>query len=76
MRLGGRFTLSDDSHCVAHVGTNYRLAIEFLENLGLKEVYVFERQDAGLLSESGSELVPVPVQLTTIKASLQETDRM
>ncbi|KAF8846575.1 histidinol-phosphatase [Acephala macrosclerotiorum] len=45
IRLGSKFTLSDDSYCIAHVRTNYELAVEFFGKLGLNEVYVFERQD-------------------------------
>ena len=71
MRLGGKFTLSDDSHCVAHVGTNFEPAVEFLETLGLKDVYIFERQDSGWASKTESGLVPIPVQLSVVKASLQ-----
>jgi len=71
MRLDGKFTLSDDSHCIAHVGTNYKLAMEFLETLGLKEVYVLDRQDEGSVSTPGSKLVPIPVHISEIKASLQ-----
>ena len=38
MRLGGKSTLSDDSHCVTHVGTNFNLAVEFLGTLGAERV--------------------------------------
>jgi histidinol-phosphatase (PHP family) len=41
--MGGKFTLSDDSHGIAQVGTNFGRAIEYLESLGVKEVYTFER---------------------------------
>ncbi|KAH6676759.1 putative histidinol-phosphatase [Halenospora varia] len=40
LRMGGKFTLSDDSHGIAQVGTNYMRAFEFLgrgENGDLKE---------------------------------------
>ena len=76
MRLGGKFTLSDDSHCVAHVGTNYALTVEFLETLGLKEAYVFERQDHGSASKTEFDLAPIPVQLSLVKARLQRIKGM
>lgn len=50
--MGGKFTLSDDSHGIAQVGTNFVRAIEYLESLGIKEVYTFERSES---TESGSE---------------------
>jgi histidinol-phosphatase (PHP family) len=37
--MGGRLTLSDDSHGVAQVGTNYGKAVEYLDSLGVKEVW-------------------------------------
>ncbi|KAF7869808.1 hypothetical protein EAF04_004592 [Stromatinia cepivora] len=42
-RLGGKFTLSDDSHGIGHVGTNFVKAIEYLESLQVEELYTFER---------------------------------
>ena len=73
VRLGGKFTLSDDIHRVAHVRTNYELAVEFLEALGLNEVHFFERQDGGSASKTEFHLVPIPVQLSVVKASLLRT---
>jgi histidinol-phosphatase (PHP family) len=37
--MGGLLTLSDDSHGIAQVGTNYERAIGYLESLGVKELY-------------------------------------
>ncbi|PVH81102.1 histidinol phosphate phosphatase H [Cadophora sp. DSE1049] len=72
IRLGGKFTFSDDSHCVAHVGTHFKLVVEFLEAVGLKELYVFEKPVSGSALETESHLTPVPVQLSVIKESLLE----
>lgn len=47
MALGGRFTLSDDSHCVAQVGLNYGRLLGFVESLGLGEVYYLEKLPMG-----------------------------
>ncbi|PQE10283.1 histidinol phosphate phosphatase family protein [Rutstroemia sp. NJR-2017a WRK4] len=52
LEMGGKFTLSDDSHGIAQVGTNFGRAIEYLESLGVKEVYTFERSES---TESGGE---------------------
>ncbi|KAK8176055.1 polymerase/histidinol phosphatase-like protein [Phyllosticta citrichinensis] len=41
LRLGGRFTLSDDSHQVGHVGTNYHKLPDFLGRVGIRDVYRF-----------------------------------
>ncbi|KAL7800170.1 histidinol phosphate phosphatase H [Trichoderma ceciliae] len=45
LQLGGRFTMSDDSHGIVQVATNYRRAITFLESLGVEQVWTFQRQD-------------------------------
>lgn len=39
MRLGGRFTLSDDSHGIDQIGLNFEKVLAFMENTGIKEVY-------------------------------------
>jgi hypothetical protein len=67
--MGGKFTLSDDSHCVGHVCTNYAQTMDFLEGLGVKEVYVLERHEDSSSSQK-SELVCVPVELSVVKAGL------
>ncbi|OLN87828.1 putative histidinol-phosphatase [Colletotrichum chlorophyti] len=41
--MGGRFTFSDDSHGIAQVATNYKRNLDYLESLGVKQVYTFER---------------------------------
>jgi histidinol-phosphatase (PHP family) len=45
--MGGKFTISDDSHGLAQVATNYMRAIEYLESLGVKEVWTLERRRVG-----------------------------
>lgn len=44
LRMGGRFTMSDDSHGVAQVATNYSRALDYLESLGVEEVWTLEGQ--------------------------------
>ncbi|TEY80884.1 hypothetical protein BOTCAL_0036g00120 [Botryotinia calthae] len=43
IRFGGKFTISDDSHGIGHVGTNFVKAIDYIESLGVEELYTFER---------------------------------
>jgi histidinol-phosphatase (PHP family) len=40
--LGGKLTLSDDSHGIDHIATNFEKAVGFLESLGVKEVWLLE----------------------------------
>lgn len=54
MKLGGRFTLSDDSHGVAQVGLNFALVTKYLESLGVEDVYYLER--LAKVSENQSKL--------------------
>ncbi|KAK4074545.1 uncharacterized protein Triagg1_5141 [Trichoderma aggressivum f. europaeum] len=44
LKLGGKFTMSDDSHGIAQVATNYSRALTFLESLGVQQVWTFQRQ--------------------------------
>ncbi|TVY42396.1 putative histidinol-phosphatase [Lachnellula occidentalis] len=62
--MGGRFTLSDDSHGIEHVGTNYGRAFEYLEGLGVEELWTFERV--------GEELRLKSVRLVDVKATFKE----
>jgi histidinol-phosphatase (PHP family) len=63
--MGGKLTLSDDSHGIAHVGTNYGRAIEYLESLGVQEVYT-------LNSKVGAEIASVKaVSLASVKESFR-----
>lgn len=62
--LGGKFTLSDDSHGIEQVGTNYGRTVKYLEDLDVKEVWTFEKRDGELVLKS------VPVD--DIKATFRE----
>lgn len=42
--MGGEFTMSDDSHGIAQVGTNYSRGLSYLERLGVRNLWTFERQ--------------------------------
>ena len=62
--MGGRFTISDDSHGVAQVGTNYARVIEYLRVLGVEVVWTFERIEGKLEVRR--------VSLADVKASFKE----
>lgn len=61
LKLRGRFTFSDDSHGIAQLGTNYVKGLEYLESLGVNQVWKWERsphpwvegQTKGTLTETG-----------------------
>ncbi|ELR07012.1 histidinolphosphatase [Pseudogymnoascus destructans] len=43
LSLGGKFTLSDDSHAVAQVGLNYIKVQKFLQDVGVETLWYLER---------------------------------
>ncbi|KAH9908434.1 histidinol-phosphatase [Xylariomycetidae sp. FL2044] len=43
LSLGGKFTLSDDSHGIAQLGTNYGRALGYLSSLGVSSVWTLQR---------------------------------
>ncbi|EHA52082.1 hypothetical protein MCOR27_005214 [Pyricularia oryzae] len=65
VRLGGKFTMSDDSHGIAQVATNYVRALDYLESLGVNEVWTYDR------AKEGSELVEKGVSFTEFRGSLR-----
>jgi histidinol phosphatase-like PHP family hydrolase len=67
LSLGGRFTMSDDSHGIAQVATNYGKGLQFLESIGVEEVWTFERQ-SGI---GKGELVEKRVSLQEFRSSLR-----
>ncbi|KAG5978720.1 hypothetical protein E4U55_006034, partial [Claviceps digitariae] len=65
INLNGKFTLSDDSHGIAQLATNYPRGIAYLASLGVQTVWTFERQSQ---SESGeSVLLDKPVSLDVFR---------
>lgn len=66
--MGGKLTLSDDSHGIAHVGTNYRRAFEYLESLGVEEMWTFEGKEVGVRSQVAFK----SVSLADVKSSFKE----
>lgn len=72
VRMGGRFTMSDDSHGIAQVATNYTRGLEYLEGLGVKEVWTFERRPhPGTEGGAKATLVEKSVSLDEFRASLR-----
>ncbi|KAI5777805.1 polymerase/histidinol phosphatase-like protein [Geopyxis carbonaria] len=47
MELGGRFTLSDDSHGVEQIGQNYYRVLEYIHEIGLGEIHYLEKLPMG-----------------------------
>jgi histidinol-phosphatase (PHP family) len=69
LKLGGRLTLSDDSHGVKQVGTNFRKAMEYLDSLGVEMLYTLNRKnlEAGKVNASVRR-----VGLESVKESFRE----
>jgi histidinol phosphatase-like PHP family hydrolase len=68
VRMGGRFTFGDDSHGIAQVGTNYARGLEYLEGMGVRELWTLERR----VDERGAaELVEKSVSIEVFRASLR-----
>lgn len=47
MSKGGRFTLSDDSHAVDHVGLNYQQVLTYIQDIGLQQIHYLEKLPMG-----------------------------
>ena len=74
LRLGGCFTLSDDAHAADQVGTHYAPALDYLEGLGVRELWTLEHvDDGGKAEEQGrkAELREVAMPLSEVRASLK-----
>ncbi|RCI09393.1 hypothetical protein L249_3644 [Ophiocordyceps polyrhachis-furcata BCC 54312] len=56
LSMGGKFTISDDSHGVAQVATNYARGISYLESLGVESVWTLERRQNATLREKSVPL--------------------
>jgi histidinol-phosphatase (PHP family) len=73
LRLGGRFTFSDDSHGIAQVATNYHRGLDYLASLGVAEVWTLERQNhPGTAAGAKSALVERSVSLVDFRKSLKD----
>ncbi|KAK8042433.1 histidinol-phosphatase [Apiospora phragmitis] len=71
LKMGGKFTMSDDSHGIAQVATNYKRGLEFLESLGVSDVWTLERTPhPGVTGTEKATLVDKKVPVAEIKKSL------
>ncbi|KAL5594703.1 hypothetical protein BROUX41_001619 [Berkeleyomyces rouxiae] len=70
LRMGGRFTFSDDSHGTAQIITNYSRGLDYLESLGVQELWTFKRTLPAVEGEKGT-LENVSVGLAEFRASLK-----
>lgn len=69
--MGGKFTFSDDSHGVAQVGTNYLRGLDYLEGLGVKELWTLERVESADDDDGKGELQEKAVTIAEFRASLR-----
>ena len=69
LKMGGKLTLSDDSHGIAQVGTNFERAFAYLEGLGVKELFLLESN--GLLAQEKKTLKIRSIALAEAKASFK-----
>lgn len=69
MRLGGSFVLSDDSHGIDQIGTNYAPCLAFIQKAGIKEIHYIDKgglrnddrfPSAGFTSIQTSTLAALP----------------
>ncbi|KAE9371495.1 histidinol-phosphatase-like protein [Stipitochalara longipes BDJ] len=67
LSMGGMLTLSDDSHGIAHVGTNYEKGVAYLESLGVKDLYTLD----GKNGEANSQVSVRSVPLTSVKETFK-----
>lgn len=73
LKMGGKFTMSDDSHGIAQVATNYGRALDYLEGLGVTEVWTLKRESCpGLVDGKSSVLKEVSVTLEEFRKSLAQ----
>ena len=43
MTRGGQFTISDDSHGIGHIGTNYGQLLQFIRRINISDLVVLRR---------------------------------
>lgn len=68
--MGGKLTLSDDSHGIDHVGTNFKRAFDYLDSLGVKEVYLPAKSPEGVNGQRGRAALSIrAVSLEEVKES-------
>ncbi|KAI0408989.1 histidinol-phosphatase [Xylaria palmicola] len=72
LSLGGKFTLSDDSHGVAQIGTNYKRALDFLSSLHVTTLWTLRRdvqqQDPAIGKAVKAALTEIAVPIDEVHA--------
>ncbi|PKS08928.1 hypothetical protein jhhlp_003541 [Lomentospora prolificans] len=72
LALGGKFTFSDDSHGIAQVATNYVRGLDYLESLGVTELWTFERNPhPGVQAGAKATLTEKSVLISAFRESLK-----
>ncbi|KAI1339468.1 histidinol-phosphatase [Xylariaceae sp. FL0016] len=76
LRMGGRFTLSDDSHGVAQVGTHYAGALDYLAGLGVQTLWTLRREPLPGRDEDGvaekAQVSEIEVPITDVMAVVRK----
>ncbi|KAK5628423.1 hypothetical protein RRF57_004138 [Xylaria bambusicola] len=71
LSLNGKFTLSDDSHGIAQVGTNYGRALDFLASLDVNTLWTLRRElrnpDSTTAKAAKADLIEVAVRVDEIR---------
>ncbi|KAK3954255.1 Polymerase/histidinol phosphatase-like protein [Pseudoneurospora amorphoporcata] len=72
IKMGGKFTFSDDSHGIAQVATNYTRGLDYLESLGVTELWTLERvPHPGTEGDVKSELRDKAVTIAEFRQGLR-----
>jgi len=71
LKMGGRLTLSDDSHGIEQVGTNFKRAVEYLETLRVKDLYYLDRQGSDPGARGRAILSVSRVALSSVKEGIR-----
>ena len=69
LSMGGRLTLSDDCHGLEQVGTNFGKTVEFLEGIGITEVWLLEPGET--VGNSKRVISTRSIKLEDIKKSIE-----
>ncbi|KAI0458762.1 histidinol-phosphatase [Xylaria acuta] len=75
LSLGGKFTLSDDSHGIAQLGTNYGRALDFLSSLGVTILWMLRREPPhqdGAAKTTRTSLTEVAVSVDVIRDTVSK----
>jgi histidinol-phosphatase (PHP family) len=71
--MGGRFVMSDDSHGIDQIATNYTRLLDFIQKVGIKEIHYADSDasskdsrfpNAGFSSIAVDDLVQLPFWTT------------